>query len=157
MKFSKRLKSRLSQHFQKKLVKNVQNSKGMTLIEIMIVIAIVGGLMAILGQNVFSRFGKAKVNQAKIQLREVSKALELYAVDCGSLPGEDKGLNALVEDPGDCDNWGPEPYLKKIPKDPWNAEIIYENDGSSFSLLSLGADRREGGKGNDKDISSDDI
>lgn len=136
----------------------LRNQKGMTLVEIMIVVAIIGGLMAVLGQTVFSRFSKAKVQEAKIRIREITKSLELYATDCGSFPGTDAGLNALLSDPGDCDNWGPEPYVKKnMLKDPWNNEIIYEKDGSNFRLLSFGADGKEGGSGNDQDISSDDI
>lgn len=136
----------------------LRKQDGMTLIEIMIVIAIIGGLMATLGTTVFSNFSKARVKQAKIQMQELTKSLELYATDCGSFPSEGKGLGALIEDPGECDNWGPEPYAKaKMLKDPWNNEFEYVRDGSSFILTSFGADGKEGGSGNDKDISSADF
>jgi len=137
----------------------LRNQKGMTLIEIMIVVAILGGLMTILGQTVFKQFSKARTKQARIQILEMSKSLELYATDCGSFPTESQGLEALLEEPGDgCDNWGPDPYLKrKMLTDPWNSEIIYSVEGSDFDLISLGADKVEGGKGNDKDINYIDL
>lgn len=126
----------------------------MTLIEIMIVIAIIGGLMTVLGGQVFGTFEKAKIKQARIQISEVSKALELYATDCGSFP---QSLEALEDNSEDCGEWGPSPYIKKYPKDPWNNDLIYEREGSDFILISLGADGEEGGEGQDKDIRSDEI
>ena len=133
----------------------LRNQRGMTLVEIMIVVAIIGGLMAVLGQTVFSRFGKAQTQQAKIQMREITKGLELYATDCGSFP---KSIDALLDNAEGCDNWGPEPYIKaKMLNDPWNNELIYEKEGSNFILTSLGADGDEGGEGKDADISSEDL
>ena len=77
-----------------------------------------------------------------------------------SLPSTDAGLQALIKAPSSgCANWGPMPYLEKesMIRDPWDTEIIYErNSSSSFTLLSLGADKQEGGEGLDADISSDD-
>ena len=126
----------------------------MTLVEIMIVIAIIGGLMAILGQSVIGRFSKSQVSQAKIQIRELGKGLELYYTDCGSYPNS---LEDLVEAPDNCANWGPDPYIKKVPVDPWGSDYIYELDGSDYVLISMGADKEEGGTGKDKDISSADL
>lgn len=135
--------------------KVLRNQAGMTLIEIMIVIAIIGGLMTFLGQTVFSNLGKAKTQQAKIQIQEITKSIQLYAVDCGSVP---QSINALLEDDGNCSNWGPDPYVKaNMIKDPWNNELVYEKNGSDFTLLSLGADGEDGGEGKDKDISSEDL
>ncbi len=137
----------------------IHNQKGMTLVEIMIVIAIIGGLMATLGTVVFGKLGKARVSQAKMQLQEISKALEIYSTDCGAFPNNENGLNALIEAPGDCENWGPESYIKgnKLLKDPWQSDIIYELNGSTFKLISLGADKKEGGTGNDNDIDSTEL
>ena len=129
----------------------------MTLIEIMIVMAILGGLMAFLGKTVFSQFGKAQIKQTRIQLSEIGKAFELFGVDCGSLPSTEQGIEALLSDTGSCPNWGPDPYLKKSPKDAWNNEIFYENNGNGgYLLISYGADGREGGEAKNKDITSDD-
>ena len=131
----------------------IRNQKGMTLLEIMIVLVILGGLIAILGGTVTKQLAKAKVKEAKIQIAEMGKALDMFYTDCGFYPQE---LGALIEAPEDCSNWGPDAYLKKIPKDPWNSDYTYELDGNSYVIGSLGEDRREGGSGNGKDISSED-
>lgn len=136
----------------------ISNERGMTLIEIMIVIAIIAGLMAVLGANVNNAMKRSRVEQTKLQIKEVSKQLEAYNLACGSYPSSDQGLKALTTHPGNdvCPNWGPEPYYKKLPKDQWNQPFIYESDGSKFFLKSLGADKKEGGEGYDRDLSSED-
>ena len=132
----------------------LRNNRGMTLIEIMIVIAIIGGLMAVLGTMAFSRLKEARVSTAKIQMKSIGQALESYNLACNGYPTTDQGLDALITKPASgCDNWGPEPYLKKGQKvDPWKKEFIYESDGSTFELKSLGEDKKEGGEGNAKDL-----
>lgn len=133
----------------------IKSQSGMTLIEIMIVLIIVGGLMAILGQNVIGRLFQANRKQAEIQIKEIGKQLDMFYADCGFYP---ESINALVEKASDCANWGPEPYLKKAPKDPWGSEFIYERKSrSDYTLQSLGADGNEGGTGNDEDISSENL
>lgn len=133
----------------------IRNNKGMTLLEIMIVLVILGGLIAILATQVQGRLKKAKMNQAKIQIAEYSKAFDLYYTDCNRFPSTDEGLNALLQAPSSCSNWGPDPYLKKLAKDPWGNDFQYESQGNSFVLRSLGSDGREGGTGDAVDISSD--
>ncbi|MBX9765861.1 MAG: type II secretion system major pseudopilin GspG [Bdellovibrionales bacterium] len=141
---------KVSSHFQHS---RLRNQKGLTLIEIMIVLIIVGGLMATLGSTVMSNFRKAKIKQARLQMGEVAKALEIYSGDCKQYPTSDEGLAALTEAPASCKSWGPDPYLKKnVLKDPWNNEFVYELNGSSFALKSLGKDKKEGGSGEDADI-----
>lgn len=134
----------------------IRNNKGMTLLEIMIVLVILGGLIAILATQVQGRLKKSQVNQAKIQIAEYSKALDLYYTDCNRYPTTEEGLNSLMTAPSSCSNWGPEPYLKKLAKDPWNNEFKYESQGNGFVLTSYGSDGREGGEGYAKDISSAD-
>lgn len=130
----------------------------MTLIEIMIVLIIVGGLIAILGGQVVGQLGKAQVKEAQIQIKEIGKSLDMFYADCGFYPSSDQGLSALVENKGGCSNWGPDPYMKKVPKDPWSNEYIYEQKSkSAYVLISLGADGAEGGEGKNKDISSEDL
>lgn len=135
------------------------NQRGMTLIEIMIVIAIIGGLMAVLGTRASEYLKKSRVDQAKIQLKEIGKSLDMYYADCGAYPGTDLGLNALVQNPGAdaCSNWGPNQYLKKLPDDPWKTKIIYESDGGTYNLKSLGADKKEGGEGYNADLNSQEL
>lgn len=132
----------------------VHNQRGMTLVEIVIVVAILASLLAILGTQVQKQFAKAKVNQAKIQMGEIGKALDMFYTDCGNYPDS---LQSLISAEGtNCSNWGPDSYIKKATlKDPWGAEFLFESDGGSYNIISLGADRREGGDGYNADIASD--
>lgn len=137
----------------------MRNERGMTLIEIMIVLAIVGGLMAVLGTRLIDNFEKGKVKTTKIQINEIGKQLETYNMDCNSYPSTEQGLEALVKapqgEPG-CESWGPNPYTPKLPKDAWGNNFIYESDGMQYTLTSLGKDKREGGEGFAKDLSNAD-
>ena len=133
----------------------IRDQKGMTLLEIMIVMVILGGLIAVLAGQVQGRLKQAKVRQAKIQISEYGKALDMYFTDCNGYPSSEEGLNALMQAPSSCQNWGPDPYLKKLNKDPWNGDFIYESSGNNYVLRSLGSDKREGGTGDAADISSD--
>lgn len=132
----------------------LRNARGMTLVEILIVLAIVGTLMAVIGGNVMGKFEKAKRKETGIILNQVASAIQMYNADCGKLPSS---LDALINNPGgDCADWGPDPYIKKdMLKDAWKHELVYELDGGSFVLKSLGKDGREGGSKHDKDISYD--
>ncbi len=130
---------------------SLKDEEGMTLIEIMIVMVILGGLMATLGTKVMDNFKKSKISQAKITMAELGKAIETYYADCGTYPSE---LDNLVSAPSDCSNWGPTSYVKKDNlKDPWKNEFAYESDGGSYTITSYAADKSEGGDGFDKDIS----
>lgn len=133
----------------------IRNNKGMTLVEIMIVLAIIGTLIAVLASQVTGRLKSSRIKQAKIQIAEYGKALDLYFTDCNQYPATEEGLNALVQAPASCTNWGPDPYIKKVNKDSWGNEFIYESTGNNYVLRSLGSDRREGGTGDAADISSD--
>ncbi len=124
------------------------NQKGMTLIEIMIVIAILGGLMALLAPKFLGQKDKANVGQAKIQMGQIANAISMFYNDCGKFPAS---LDNLVTQDSGCTNWGPEPYLKKAPVDPWNNPYAYEG-GTEYSLKSFGKDGREGGSGYNADI-----
>ncbi len=137
---------------------NSLSRAGFTLIEIMIVLVILGGLMAILGKNIINNLQKARVKEAYIQIKELSKNLDSYNLDCTQYPSTDQGLQALVQNPGTdaCPNWGPDPYIRNVPKDPWGMPYVYESDGSKFVLKSYGKDKKPGGSGYDRDISSDD-
>ncbi len=134
------------------------NQKGMTLIEIMIVLAILAGIMAAIVTNVRGRLAEANIRQAKIQIGQIENALEFYRLACSyRYPTTEEGLEALVEAPGSCPGWGPEPYLRSVPRDPWGNPFSYESDGSTYEIISFGRDGRPGGTGENADISSEDL
>lgn len=137
-----------------KVLKTLRNSRGMTLIEILIVMAIIGTLMAVLLPNLMSRLDKSKVNSTKIAISQMVNALNLYYTDCGKYPSS---LDGLSKADADCSNWGPEPYMKKLLKDGWNRDFSYSIEGNAYTIKSFGKDGREGGEGFDKDITQDDI
>ncbi|MBX3022409.1 MAG: type II secretion system major pseudopilin GspG [Bdellovibrionales bacterium] len=133
----------------------IRNNKGMTLLEIMIVLVILGGLIAILATSVQGSLKKAKMRQAKIQIAEYGKALDMYYQDCNNYPSTDEGLQALMQAPPSCSNWGPDPYLKKLNKDPWGGDFSYESQGNAYVLKSFGSDKREGGSGDAQDVTNE--
>lgn len=135
----------------------IRNQKGMTLLEIMIVLVILGGIAVTLAGQVMGRFKQAKIRQAKIAIGEIGKALDMYFTDCNGYPSNEEGLEALVKAPSTCSNWGPDPYLKKVNQDPWGGAYVYESQGNTYVLKSLGSDRREGGSGEAADISSENL
>ena len=128
---------------------------GFTLIEILIVVVILGILGAVVVPNILSRPDTARVQAAQTDLRALSQTLEIYRLDNFQYPSSEQGLESLVDRPSgfpEPKNWNPEGYLKKLPTDPWGSPYLYEKTGSSYSLISLGADGQEGGEGFDADI-----
>lgn len=130
------------------------NSAGMSLMEILIVLGIIGGLMAFIIPQVMGNRDKAMISETKVIMGSVIAQLNMYYTDCGKYP---ESLDGLTTADPSCSNWGPEPYFKKLPKDKWNNDFSYSPEGSSFILKSLGADRREGGDGKNADISSEQL
>lgn len=137
----------------------VKNNRGMTLVEIMIVLAIIGSIMALLLPKIAGGQDKAKVKEAKIQISQLMQSLSMYYTDCGKYPQSLAGLTAAD---GGCSNWGPEAYYK-IPKgqdsikDPWGNDFVYELNGGNFVIKSLGKGGADGGSGYDADISSEEM
>lgn len=138
----------------------VRRQTGMTLIEIMMVVVIIGILVAVIVPNVIGYDDDARVAAQQMEIRTIGNALDMYRLDNGNYPSTDQSLEALVSKPSgfpEPRNWGPEPYLRKYPLDQWDNEYLYINEGRSYRLVSLGADGAEGGEGVDADISSADI
>lgn len=124
-------------------------NKGMTLIEIMVVVAIIGLVMAMVTVNVMSRFAKAKVDTTRSQIIELSQVLDTYYTDEGSYPTTEQGLKALIEAPSGSKRFQPGGYLKggKIPKDAFGSEFVYISPGLSgqpYEVFSKGLDKQEG-------------
>ena len=131
--------------------------RGFTLLELLVVLVILGMLAALAGPRVMKYVGGAKSDTARLQIEEFGAALDLFKLETGRYPDTQEGLQALVEAPASVSNWNG-PYLKKktIPKDPWGAKYYWESPGQhgAYDLYSFGADKREGGEGDDKDIVS---
>ncbi len=133
-----------------------KQTQGFSFIEILIVIVIMAGIVAIVGPTLFNRLDDAKIDQARIQMKGFMSALDLYHLDNHSFPTTEQGLQSLLSKPEVGvipENWrGPYLRSKNLPKDPWNHDYFFQSDGASIVLKSLGADGQEGGEGNDADI-----
>lgn len=131
--------------------------RGFTLVELLVVLAILGLLAGLVGPQVMKFLGSSKSKTAKLQIEDLSATLDLYRLELGRYPTENEGLKALVENPGNMPGWNG-PYLKKkeLPKDPWGFDYQYRFPGEhgSYDIWSLGADNREGGEGESADIKS---
>lgn len=137
------------------------NNRGFTLIEIMVVIAILALLAALVGPRIIGRSDDAKVADAKVQIKNLETALKLYKLDSGTYPSTEQGLMALVAAPtvGTIPkNYRSEGYLesKQVPKDPWGNDFVYLSPGEhgDYDLYSFGADGVKGGEGKNADIES---
>jgi general secretion pathway protein G len=130
---------------------------GFTLLELLVVLGIIAMLAGIVGPQVMKHMGESKVKAAKVQIEDLSATLDMYKLDVGTYPSSDQGLDALVEAPDNAKRWNG-PYLRKskVPLDPWQNEYqyVFPGEHGKFDLLSLGADGKEGGEGEDRDIAN---
>ena len=129
---------------------------GFTLLELLVVVAIIGLLAGYVGPKYFGQLGKAEVKVARAQIDGFDKALDQYRLDVGRYPTTEQGLNALMVKPAGIARWAG-PYLKKeVPLDPWGKAYIYKSPGEhgDYDLSSLGRDGRPGGTGEDADITN---
>lgn len=128
---------------------------GFTMIELLVVMVILGLLAALVAPNFFGQASKARVKTARLQIANLSTALDALALDTGRYPTAQEGLRALLDPPSGMDMWDG-PYLKKLPKDPWNHDYVYRgaSGNSEYEILSYGADGSPGGEGDNADISS---
>ncbi|UCF86697.1 MAG: type II secretion system major pseudopilin GspG [Nitrospiraceae bacterium] len=130
---------------------------GITLIELMVVMVILGLLAALVAPRMFGKVGQAKRKAAYTQIELFGTALDAFRLDIGRYPTTSEGLEALLTSPSGEETWlGP--YLKKseIPKDPWGEPYRYDAPGShgDYDLYSYGADKAAGGEGENKDVES---
>lgn len=138
----------------------MKNSRGLTLIEVMVVVVILGILSSLVVYNIGDAADKARVKATQSTIQSVAQALEVYRLDNHNYPSTDQGIEALLTKPHggpEVLSWGPKPYLKKVPLDGWGRELYYISPGvdSEYELVSFGKDGQEGGDDFDKDIFSD--
>ena len=131
---------------------------GFTLLEVLVVLVILGLLAAVVaGPQIFKYLGTAKSEAAKVQVQQISSALDLYRLEIGRYPTDEEGLPALMEAPSGVSKWNG-PYLKKKEAivDPWGRQFLYKMPGQhgDYDLYTLGADNAQGGNGEDQDITN---
>ena len=128
---------------------------GFTLLELLVVLAIMGMLAAIIAPQVIKYLGTSRTQTAKVQIQNVMSALELFRLDVGRYPSQQEGLEGLVVAPPTAPNWNG-PYLKKDSAltDPWGRKYHYTVPGKhgDVDVYSLGSDGAEGGSGEAKDV-----
>jgi len=134
-----------------------KSERGVTLIEMLVVITIIGLISGLVAVNVIRQGENAKRQIAKTQMSTFINALGIYKLDTGVYPPTSQGLQALRVNPGDIANWAG-PYMPKdVPMDPWNRPYEYKypgDHGEEPDIISLGADGQPGGDGSNADIQS---
>lgn len=132
-----------------------RRSRGFSLLELVIVLVILGTIMGLVAPRIFGNVEKAKQQEAKIKMEQLAGQLEILRLEAGRYPNSSEGLRALIEKPGSMEKWNG-PYIKDPAalKDPWGNDFKYTSPGAkaAFDIVSLGADGKEGGEGENKDI-----
>jgi general secretion pathway protein G len=133
-----------------------QRQRGFTLIELLVVLVIIGLLAGVAGPKVIGYLSGARSDTARLQITEFDGSLDLLKLGTGRYPTTQEGLQSLVTQPPGMTGWTG-PYLgrgKPVPKDPWGNDYHYTSPGQHgpYDIRSLGADNREGGDGENKDI-----
>ncbi len=131
---------------------------GLTLVEMIVVLAIIAVVAVLIVPNVIGRPDQARVTVAKTDLKTIATALRVYRLDNGDYPTTEQGLQALVERPAsppEPTSWAPDGYLPELPTDPWGKPYVYRSPGQAgaYDLMSLGKDGEEGGEDLDADLS----
>lgn len=129
-------KTKVKQRKGLSLATTMNNTKGMTIVEIMIVLTIIASISGMVGFFVMGALDKANVKQARIQIGSLESHVNTFYLNTSPKKFPDS-LSQLAE--------GPSPIVKKVPKDPWGADYIYTKVGKrEFKIISLGADGQEG-------------
>ena len=130
---------------------------GFTLVELLVVLAIIGLLAVLVAPRVIQYLSGAKVDTATVQIDRLAGVLDLYRLEVGGYPSQEDGLAVLFDRPLNAVSWnGPYIRNRKSLTDPWGNPYQYRYPGEhgEFDLYSLGADGREGGEGENQDITS---
>jgi len=132
-----------------------RSQKGFTLLELLVVLAILGLLAAIVGPQVLRYLGSSKSQAAQVQAKNIVAALNLYRLDTGRFPNENEGLGALMKAPSGNSMWNG-PYLpdEKALTDPWGNSYHLRVPGQhgEVDVYSFGSDNAQGGSGDARDV-----
>ncbi len=134
---------------------NWTKRSGITILEVLIVLAIIAMIAAVVGPRLIGYLGRAKSETASLQIDQIGNALQLFYIDTGRYPTDSEGLSVLVNAPPGDSSWQG-PYLDSEDglTDPWNRSYIYAEPGDNQrpNVSSLGRDGQSGGDGEDKDL-----
>ncbi len=157
----------LSQNQQARPFRHRHTRAGYSLLEILVVLAIIALIAAVVGPRLFAQLDRGKTSTARLQIRSIEAALETMRLDIGRLPTEQEGLNLLMQaDPAQVQGWQG-PYLDKaLPSDPWARPYVYLPPAADATgapgapeararVVSYGADGQPGGEGVNADVNSD--
>lgn len=135
-------------------VRNNEMTYGFTLIEVMVVVAIIGLLAAIIAPKILNRADDGASAKVRTDIASIMSSIKLYRLDNLSYPTTSDNLTALTKKPLGANRWKG-PYIEILPKDPWGRDYLYANPGThgaQVDLYSLGADNKKGGSGADADV-----
>ena len=133
---------------------------GFTLLELLVVLAILGLLIGLVAPAALRQLGSAKEKIAHQSIERLGSVLDIYKLDVGTYPTTEQGLQALIVRPPGVTHWSG-PYLKgdNLPEDPWGHPFLYrmpsERPGHDYDLYSLGPSGKPGGTGADAEIGND--
>lgn len=134
----------------------MRRQHGFTLLELLVVVAIIALLVGYVAPRYFGQVSKSEVTAAKAQIDALGKALDEYRLDTGHYPPTESGLAALVSRPANEPRWNG-PYLRKsVPLDPWGHAYVYRSPGEQgdYDLLSYGKDGQPGGTHENADLTN---
>jgi general secretion pathway protein G len=147
----------LMRYRRRQAARRRRQQAGMTLLELLVVITVLGLLTAAVGTVALNYLGRAKTETTQLRINQVEAGLDLYRLDLGRYPSEAEGLQALIEAPANAERWQG-PYLKKAEaiEDAWGHPFLYASPGQhgEVDIFSLGADQADGGDGEDQDVTS---
>lgn len=135
----------------------ITNNRGMTLVEIMVVVAIIAGIAALVSVSVFKNKDKASITNTKTQISNIEQALKIYRLDNNSYPTTEQGLEALIEKPTSGKipkDYPEEGYMEEMPKDAWGNEFNYASPGTHGGKMEVWSNGPDEEEGTEDDITS---
>lgn len=133
-----------------------RRGRGFSLLEVMVVLMIIGLIVGLVSVYAMGQYRRARQKTAAAQIASIANAIDLFYLEHGRYPTNDEGLEILAEK---SEKSG-EPFMQTVPRDPWGNAYQYNSpapDGRPFEVITLGADRQEGGDGADGDLSNWDV